>query len=412
MKIAVVGSGISGLVCAYLLGRSHEVKLFEASNKAGGHVHTVDAQGGNGSHRVDMGFIVFNETNYPGFCKLLEKLDVGYKTSRMGFSVSDKTSNIEYSGESFRGLFGSVRNITDPYHYKMVVDILKFHKLANTRNLKESETIEEFVTRYNFGHRFQSHYLFPLGSALWSCPENSFSSFPMEFVVDFFSNHKMLQIKGRPVWRVIEGGSSTYVEKIVKILGNRIVLNTPVLKVSRNRKFIEVVSQNGIETYDEAILACHANQSLRLLQYPTKEEEDALKCFPYEQNQVLLHTDSKVLPKRKSAWASWNAKSQHQADVKSTVTYNMNILQGINDKINFCVSLNQTDLVDSNKHIQEEFFEHPMYTTNRKNVQSNHRNFIRNNGISLCGAYWGYGFHEDGLQSALRVSKEFGEELR
>ena len=411
MKVAVIGSGISGLVCAYLLDRYHDITVFEASGKPGGHVHTVGTKGKNGTHQVDMGFIVFNEANYPGFCKLLEQLGVGSKATRMGFSVSDDSLGIEYSGESKKGMFGSLRNIANPFHHKMVFDILKFHKVAKLENLKEGETVSEFVNRHQLGRRFQTHYLYPLGSALWSCPENTFASFPMEFAIDFFSNHKMLQVKGRPVWRVVKGGSRAYVDKIVDILGDCIRLNSPVHSVVRMSDSVKIVTDQGEETFDEVIMACHADQSLRLLQSATPAEREALECFPYENNEVLLHTDTSVLPKRTSAWASWNAKTDGKNGGKSTVTYNMNILQGIEDETQFCVSLNQGGRVKRETHIEEVDFSHPTFAKGRKEVQTRHTEFIRNDRVSFCGAYWGYGFHEDGLQSGLRVCKAFGEEL-
>ena len=411
MKVAIIGSGISGLVCAYLLDRSHDVTVFEASGKPGGHVHTVDTKGKNRSHRVDMGFIVFNEGNYPGFCKLLEQLGVESQTTRMGFSVSDESLGIEYSGESKKGMFGSLRNIVDPFHHKMVLDIIRFHKVAKMENLKEGETVSEFVTLHHLGRRFQTHYLYPLGSALWSCPEDTFASFPMEFAIDFFSNHKMLQVKGRPVWRVVKGGSMTYVDKIVDILGDCIRLNSPVQSVVRMQESVEIITDHGMEAFDEVILACHANQSLRLLQSATPDEREALESFPYEKNEVLLHTDTSVLPQRTSAWASWNAKTDGKNGGKSTVSYSMNILQGLEDETQFCVSLNQGRRVNKDSHIEKVDFSHPTFSKKRKAVQSRHSEFIRNDRVSFCGAYWGYGFHEDGLQSGLRVCKAFGEEL-
>lgn len=411
MKIAIIGSGISGLVCAYLLGRSHDITVFEASSKPGGHVHTVDAKGSTKMQRVDTGFIVFNEANYPGFCKLLNLLGVGHKETRMGFSVSDPGQGIEYSGESLAGLFGSFRNIVDPLHHKMVMDILKFHKVAKLENVKEGETVSEFIQRHGFGRRFRAHYLYPLGSALWSCPEETFANFPMEFAINFFNNHRMLQVKGRPVWRVVEGGSRAYVDKLVGTLGDRIRLNTPVQSVCRTTGPIQINLDEGTESFDEVILACHADQSLKLLQNASSEERKALEAFPYEKNQVLLHTDTTMMPKRQSAWASWNARTDAKKSQKSTVTYNMNILQGLEDDTQFCVSLNQGGMVDKSKRIEEITFSHPMFTKERKSIQARHHGFIRNDKVSLCGAYWGFGFHEDGLQSGLRVCKAYGEEL-
>ena len=411
MKIAIVGSGISGLVCAYLLKDTHEITVFESSHKAGGHVNTVNTYGVNGEHRVDTGFIVFNQENYPGFCLLLDKLNVSSKNSRMGFSVSDPEEGVEYSGESLRGMFGSLRNVTSLKHLKMVSDIVKFHKIAESSDVRGGETVSEFLSRHNLGGRFCSHYLYPLGSALWSCPEDNFSLFPMEFALDFFRNHKMLQIKGRPIWKVVEGGSRTYVDKLLKDIGDRIHLNTPIRAVERTPKDVRVDTESSSKNFDEVIFACHADQALELLTNPSSCEATALKCFPYEENEVTLHTDDSLMPKRKSAWASWNARTNGRSAEKSTVTYNMNILQGINDPTQFCVSLNQNSQVESTRIIEKINFSHPMFARNRKKVQANHEEFIRRDRISFCGAYWGYGFHEDGLQSGLRVCEAYGETL-
>ena len=411
MKIAIIGSGISGLGCAHLLKNDHDLTLFEASHKPGGHVNTVDVAGRTGDYRVDTGFIVFNEQNYPNFVRLLEILGVDSQPTRMGFSVRSERTGIEYSGESIIGLFGGLRNLADPKHWGMVRDILRFHKLAE-REDSGTITVGEFLTRHKLGSRFSEAFLLPLGSALWSCSVDRFSTFPMEFLTDFLANHKMLQAYNRPVWRVLKGGSRTYVDKIIKGLGDRLKLNTPVQSVRRSENGVILKLPDGsTQNFDQVILACHADQSLKLLDHAEQEEIDLLEKFPYEANQVTLHSDDRLLPRRRSARASWNAYLTNEKKNHAVVTYDMNILQSLPTLEPFCVSLNQGSSVDPARRHGEYSFEHPTYHPGRKSAQSMHPSFIQRRGISLCGAYWGYGFHEDGLSSALRVCQSFGKEL-
>ena len=411
MKIAVVGSGISGLSCAYLLKKHHDITLFESSNKPGGHVNTVKTQGKSGDFQIDTGFIVFNRENYPNFVRLLDLLNIPSQSTRMGFSVQSDALNLEYSGENIIGLFGHFRNLIDPKHWNMVRDILRFHDIAKD-NSNPDETVDSFLKRHRFGQRFSDYFMLPLGSALWSCSTDQFGNFPMEFVSDFLSNHQMLQANNRPIWRVLKGGSRTYVDKLVDILGDRLKLNTPIQQVQRSNNRVKLTLPDGTEQiFDEVVLACHADQSLRLLSSPTPEEKALLERFPYQANRVTLHSDDSVIPKRKSARASWNAYLPKKNSSDALVTYDMNILQSLPTREQFCVSLNQQNLVDPRLIHGNYNFSHPTYHPGRKDAQSKHTSFIRNRGISLCGAYWGYGFHEDGLNSGLRVCEAFGESL-
>jgi len=411
VKIAIVGSGISGLICAHLLKKEHEVTLFEADSKPGGHVNTVETKGQTGTFLIDTGFIVFNELNYPHFVRLLKTLDIASQPTRMGFSVKSERLGLEYSGESAMGLFGHFRNIADPLHWNMFREILRFHKKAGV--VKDStETVEQFLSRHQFGSRFRENFLLPLGSALWSCSLDQFGSFPMEFVTGFLSNHQMLQAFNRPVWRVLKGGSQSYVTRIIKRLGSRLRLNTPIQKVSRQKKGVRLSLNDGTsEFFNEVILACHADQALHLLDSPTPDEVSLLEKFPYEKNLVTLHSDDSLLPNRKSARASWNAYIPKEKQNHAVVTYDMNILQNLPTNEPFCVSLNQQNSICGNAIHQNFEFSHPTYHAGRKDAQKQHDSFIRNRGISLCGAYWGYGFHEDGLNSGLRVCKAFGASL-
>ena len=329
----------------------------------------------------------------------------------MGFSVQSDALKLEYSGESAIGLFGHLRNLIDPKHWNMVRDILRFHDIAK-ENSNPRETVDSFLERHRFGKRFSDYFLLPLGSALWSCSTDQFGNFPMEFVSDFLSNHQMLQANNRPIWRVVQGGSRTYVDKLVDILGDRLKLNTPIQQVQRRNDRVNLTLPDGTEqVFDEVILACHADQSLRLLSSPTPEEKALLERFPYQANRVTLHSDDSVIPKRKSARASWNAYLPKKNSSDALVTYDMNILQSLPTREPFCVSLNQQNLVDPKLIHGNYDFSHPTYHPGRKEAQNKHSSFIRNRGISLCGAYWGYGFHEDGLNSGLRVCEAFGESL-
>jgi predicted NAD/FAD-binding protein len=411
VKIAVVGSGISGLACAHLLKEDHEVTLFEADAKPGGHVNTIEVSGKTGTYQVDTGFIVFNEQNYPNFVRLIEQLGVESQATRMGFSVRSDKLGLEYSGESFRGLFGHLRNATDPLHWKMALDIMHFHKLAKEKNPGQA-TVDEFLKIHGFGNRFKECFLLPLGAALWSCSTTRFGEFPMEFVMNFLANHQMLQAANRPVWRVLKGGSRTYVDKIVEQLGTRLLLNSPVQEIRREKEGVHLGFPDGTsQSFEEVILACHADQALRLIVSPSADEVALLKSFPYEKNMVSLHSDDSLLPRRKSARASWNAYLSKESKRQAVVTYDMNILQDLPTDEPFCVSLNQRNEIRESAMHREFEFSHPTFHQGRKEAQERHGSFIRNRGISLCGAYWGYGFHEDGLNSGLRVCEAFGASL-
>jgi len=411
LKIAIVGSGISGLACGLLLHPQHDVTIFEAAGKPGGHVNTVGVKGNTGDFQIDTGFIVFNRENYPNFVRLLDYLGVQSQETRMGFSVKSEIHNLEYSGESLRGLFGNSQNLMDLKHWGMVFDILSFHKKASCHP-DPHETVDEFISRNRLGNRFKEAFLLPLGSALWSCSTQRFGQFPIEFVTDFLANHQMLQANNRPVWRVLTGGSRTYVDKIVQIMGERLKLNSPIQKITRHHNRVKIMLPDRQEQeFDEVILACHADQSLKLIDQPHTEEISLLKAFPYEDNLVSLHSDDSILPRRLSARASWNALLTEDKHEQAIVTYDMNILQSLPTDEPFCVSLNQRNTIDPKKHLQDFQFSHPTFHPGRKKAQAKHKDFIRRQGISLCGAYWGYGFHEDGLKSGLKVCEAFGASL-
>ncbi len=407
MRIAVVGGGISGLVAARLLSRRHDVTVFEAGAYAGGHTNTVDVSVGGERHAIDTGFIVFNHTTYPSFTQLLDDLGVPSKETTMSFSVRSDRDRFEYNGTSINSLFAQRRNLLIPSFHRMVRDILAFNRdgMAQAAALPDA-TVGRFLAAHAYGARFRDHYLIPMGASIWSCPPQTFLDFPMRFVMDFFNNHGMLQVQGRPTWRVIRGGSRRYVQALTKPFEHRIRLNTPVRTIRRTADGVDIRADQGLEQFHEVVVAAHSDQALAMLEDATPLERELLGSFPYQPNTAVLHTDPSVLPRRRLAWAAWNY------DIRGMVTYNMNILQRLETRHVFNVSLNPPASAIRPDTVLAQFdYHHPIYTTKRDSAQRQHASVIRRNRTSFCGAYWGYGFHEDGVTSALRVARAFGEEL-
>ena len=411
MKIGVIGTGISSLVASYCLCNDHELSIFDSGNYIGGHTNTIDVQYEGESHQVDSGFIVFNEPNYPHFCNLMKRLGVAWQPTEMSFSVRCDLSNLEYNGTGINRLFAQRRNILKPRFLKMISDILRFGKQASTILATASDqlTVQEYVDREKYSESFTNHYLIPLGASLWSCPAESFRKFPIRFVVEFLDNHCMLQIGGRPIWRVIQGGSKQYIPAITKQFKERIRLNARVKSVKRFPDHVELILHDGRrESFDQVIIGCHADTALAMLSDPTPTERELLSAFPYQFNQAILHADTSVLPKRKLAWASWNYRLNKNSGHQATVTYNMNRLQSLKSNHTFCVTLNDDTGIDPTKIIRRIDYHHPIYTANRSTAQKRHPEVIMQNRTSFCGAYWGYGFHEDGVKSGLAVANAFG----
>ncbi len=406
MKIAVIGSGVSGLIAARGLHRRHDITIFEAAPYVGGHVNTIDVDLGDERHAIDTGFIVFNETNYPHFTQLLKDLDVASKPTAMSFSVRCDQSGLEYNGTSINRLFSQRTNFLRPRFYKMVRDILRFNREAAglLAGSGDDISVADYLQANHYSEAFAEKYLIPLGSSLWSCPAGTFRNFPIRFVVEFLSNHAMMQVDGRPTWRVVEGGSQRYVEKLIVPFENRIRLSTPVKSVQRHTDRVRIVDAYGSAgDFDHVVFACHSDQALRLLQAPTTKETELLTAFPYQRNEAVLHMDASVLPKRKLAWAAWNYHIRHDGAEQAAVTYNMNILQGIRSRRVFNVTLNDDDGIDPGLIVRRIIYEHPIFTDRRSEAQQRHGELIGPNRTSYCGAYWGYGFHEDGVRSGLAV---------
>lgn len=416
MKIAIIGSGISGLTAAWLLHERHDITVFEANDYIGGHTHTVDIDLNGERHAIDTGFIVYNDRTYPNFIELLTRLGVDTQPTSMSFSVRCDRTGIEYNGTSLNTMFAQRRNLFRPRFIRMIRDILRFNReaveLLESEN--EEQTVEEFIREKGYGPAFGEQYLIPMGAAIWSCPPETFGQFPMRFIAEFYHNHGLLSLKNRPQWRVIYGGSKCYVEKLTAGFRERIQLNSPVERVTRGEQSISIrlAGTEEAQTFDHVIFACHSDQALAILgEEASPTERELLGAFPYQKNTAVLHTDEAVLPRRKKAWASWNYQIGKEGPRQAaTVTYNMNILQRLPTQTTFNVTLNSEDLIDPSRIIDRFVYHHPIYSTQRRSVQQRHREVTNQNRTSFCGAYWRNGFHEDGVVSALAVCRALGVE--
>lgn len=417
MRIAIIGSGISGLTAAWLLHEQHDVTVFEANDYIGGHTHTVDVELDGERHAIDTGFIVYNDRTYPNFIELLSRLGVDSQPSSMSFSVRCDRTNIEYNGTSLNTMFAQRRNIFRPRFIRMIRDILRFNREAVSllESENEQQTVDEFIREQGYGPAFGEQYLLPMGAAIWSCPPETFGKFPMRFIAEFYHNHGLLSLKNRPQWRVICGGSRCYVEKLTEGFRDRIRLNSPVRNVTRGADSVLVVagpSNSEAAKFDHVIFACHSDQALSILgEAATPTERELLGEFPYQENIAVLHTDRSVLPRREKAWASWNYQIGTDGPRQAaTVTYNMNILQRLQTQNTFNVTLNSEDLIDPSRIIDRFVYHHPVYSTRRRAAQQRHGELIDQNRTSFCGAYWRNGFHEDGVVSAIAVCQRLGVE--
>ncbi len=414
MRIAIVGTGISGLTVAHLLHRHHEVTLFEAAAYVGGHTHTVRVDTPNETHQVDTGFIVFNDRNYPNFERLLRALGVAWQPAEMSFSVSDGVGAFEYASRSANGLFANRRHLATPAFHRMVADLHRFHRAA--RRLLESDderlSLRDWLEQQRFSHAFIERLIVPQVSAVWSADPRSLWSFPARFLAEFFANHGMLGFRNRPQWRTIRGGSARYVKALSAPFMDRIRLRTPVTAIERRADAV-LLTPAGADPlrFDEVVLATHSNQALALLRDPSPREQEILSSIPYQANDVVLHTDARLLPRRRRAWASWNYHLLEEPPGRATVTYHMNRLQSLAAEREFCVTLNQTERIDPDRVIKRIQYAHPVYTPAGVRAQSRAAEISGARRTHFCGAYWGWGFHEDGVNSALRVAAKFGARL-
>lgn len=421
-NIAIIGTGISGLTSAYLLSQKHNVTVFEKNNYIGGHTATKDITHNGETHAIDTGFIVCNNKTYPNFLKLLNILKVNLQPTEMSFSVFNKQSNLEYNGHTLNTLFAQRRNIFSIKFWKLLKEITHFNKTCKTlyaqNAIKKDKTLGDFLKEHQLSEYFKQNYILPMGAAIWSTSLIEMMEFPLHFFIRFFYNHGLLNITDRPQWYVIPGGSREYITPLIKPFSNNIRLSTSIKKVVRHDKYIEIIQENGTtETFDDVVFACHSDQALALLDEPTQNEKEILGNIPYSENDVVLHTDTQLLPSRKLAWASWNylldnVSSNEQLTRPSCVTYNMNILQGIkNTNTTFCVTLNQTDKIDPNKVLAKFTYHHPVFNQTSLHAQLRRDEICGKNNTHFVGAYWHNGFHEDGVVSALKVAKYFNVEL-
>ncbi|MEZ5974687.1 MAG: FAD-dependent oxidoreductase [Planctomycetota bacterium] len=413
MKIAVVGTGISGLVVARGLAQEHDITVFEAGSYVGGHTNTIDVQENGRTVAVDTGFIVFNEVTYPGFCELLKQLRVPYKPSNMGFSVACEQSGLEYSGSGLGGLFAQRRNWLRPGMWRLVRDIVRFYREAPAvlERPDPDLTLGQFLEEGRYSRIFIDKHLVPMCAAVWSARADVIHAFPMRFLVQFFHNHGFLRLKDRPVWQVVRGGSRSYVEALIAPFADRIRLSTPVRSVRRVGGMVQVETAGGeIERFDRVVLACHGDQALRLLADADSLEQEILGAFAFQRNLATLHWDEAQMPRCRRAWAAWNYHVRGAAGELPEVTYWMNELQGLDAQRNYFVSLNRSGQIDPAKVLREIVYHHPVFTLEAVAAQARHHEIDGRGGVHYAGAWWRYGFHEDGLQSGLRVVQRIQQE--
>lgn len=409
MKIAIIGSGIAGLTCAWRLAGHHQVTIFEAAPQAGGHTATVDVDTPSGTYTIDTGFIVYNDRTYPRFMGLLSELGVRGQKTEMSFSVHNPASGLEYNGHSLGSLFAQRRNLLNPHFWGLLKEIVRFNRLAKAalhlRN-PDSETLDNFLQQHGFSAFFARHYILPMGAAIWSSSLQEMRQFPLSLFLRFFENHGLLDITQRPQWYVVPGGSREYVRALLTQLAPRLTLrlNTPVQRVTRHVQSVNVHFDDDVQTFDEVIFACHSGQALAMLGNPSQAETEILGDIGWQKNEVVLHSDKRWLPVRERAWASWNYRLSEQDDASACVTYNMNILQGLpKGSPLFCVTLNPDKPVDERYVWQRFIYEHPLFNPKSGRAQSRRAEINGKQRSWFCGAYWYNGFHEDGVHSALDV---------
>jgi len=413
MRVAIVGSGIAGNVVAYSLRDEFDITVFEAANYIGGHTNTVDVKEDGRQLSIDTGFIVFNNRTYPNFIQILDDIGQQSQKSEMSFSVQAGHAGFEYCGSSLNAMFAQRKNLLRPSFYRMIGDILHFNKssAANIQNLDKSETLGAYIRKNGYGKAFVNNYLVPMTAAIWSAQPAAVMRMPIHFLVQFFANHGLLQIKDRPQWRVIKGGSREYVAKIVAGHRDRIRLNTAVQTIRRTDSGIEIQSASGgSEHFDYVFVACHSDQALAMLDKPTSAESEILGAIKYQPNEAILHTDVSLMPKSRRAWAAWNYHIPEKSAGHVAVSYNMNILQRLHAKEQYIVTLNSEQRIDPEKVLHKVQYEHPIFSRESFSVQRRQAE-INCDRTFYCGAYWKSGFHEDGVVSAMNAIEHFKERL-
>jgi len=413
MDIAIIGAGISGLVAARKLHREHRIAVYEANDYIGGHTNTVDVNYGGRPFAVDTGFIVFNSWTYPNFVRLLDELGVASQPSSMSFSVRCERDGLEYNGTSLNTLFAQRRNLLRPSFHRMLRDILRFNSEAKVliESGDESLSLGEFLRDSRYSPQFVQHYIIPMGAAIWSTDPRRMYQFPARYFMRFLNNHGMLSVNDRPIWRVVQGGSSRYVEPLIAPFKDRVLRGRAARAVRRLPDRVEITDCTGaVRRFDAVFLACHSDQALKLLADPSPAERAVLGAIPYQPNEAVLHTDARLLPRNRRAWAAWNYHVPADTGGPVVLTYNMNILQGLDSPCEFLVTLNNAAAIDPASVIATFRYDHPLYTRAGVAAQRRHREINGASRTYFCGAYWGFGFHEDGVNSALTACSHFEDD--
>jgi predicted NAD/FAD-binding protein len=413
MRIAVIGSGVAGMAAAHYLHKAHDVHLFEAESRLGGHTATINVDDGEEQIAIDTGFIVFNDWTYPTFIELLNSLGVASQPSSMSFSVSDAVSGLEYAGSSLNTLFAQRRNLLSPRFFRLLRDILRFNQRVEKDLASEPDlahcTLGDYLQRFGYSREFRQWYLIPMGAAIWSSDDSTMEHFPLQFFVRFFRNHGLLNLRHRPQWRVICGGSRNYIGPLTAGYAHNIRLATPVKAIQRGvpgegHPQVAVHTEQGTAFFDQVILACHSDQALRLLADASPAERAVLGAIPYTRNEVVLHHDASLLPRNRRTWSSWNVGLGYGDGSRPTLTYNMNILQSLQSRKTWCVTLNQTAAIDQRTIRGIYHYEHPLFTMAGVAAQQRWQEVNGVNATWFCGAWWRNGFHEDAVWSAKRVA--------
>ncbi len=423
-KVAVIGTGIAGMTSAYMINKVADITVYESNDYIGGHTATKQVEVNGKSYAIDTGFIVYNDWTYPNFIKLMQHLNVESQATEMSFSVKNKASGLEYNGNNLNSLFAQRRNFLSPSFYRLVLDIVKFNKLCKA-HLSEGKdtkslTLIDFIEQHKLSKGFTDNYILPMCAAIWSTSLEASANFPLEFFLKFFNNHGLLNITNRPQWYTLIGGSNQYVKPLTNSFSNKIHLNSPVTQVIKTEHGYDVESNGKRLSYNQVIFACHSDQALKMIDNSSFPEHDReryksiLGDIPYSENEVVLHTDTSVLPKRPLAWASWNYLIKGKKDESSapaSVTYDMNILQRLQSDTTFCVTLNNTADIDKDKILGKYNYAHPQFSPRMVAAQQRRNEICGQNNVHFCGAYWYNGFHEDGVRSALDVAARFGSTL-
>ncbi|MCQ8849530.1 FAD-dependent oxidoreductase [Alteromonas stellipolaris] len=418
-NVAIIGTGITGLTCGYLLNKTADITVYEANDYIGGHTATKKIIDDGIERNIDTGFIVFNDWTYPRFIKLMKQLDVAYQPTEMSFSVTSKKANIEYNGNTINSLFAQRRNILRPRFWRIVRDILKFNKackafVAEKRDTA-SMTLQDVINELKLSDDFARYYILPMCAAIWSASLAQTRQFPLTFFLQFFNNHGLLNISDRPQWYTIKGGSSTYIPPLIASFQDKIKLSCGVTNVKKVGDTWQVTDTSGAQAiFDHVIFACHSDQALAMLDTPTEAQQAVLGAIGFAENDVVMHKDTNQLPKRKLAWASWNYRLKDDAGEEerpASVTYDMNILQRLDAPNTYCVTLNNTDEIDTSALLGSYQYAHPQFSEVMVNAQQRRSQICGVDNLHFCGAYWYNGFHEDGVHSALDVCERFGVNL-